>query len=70
MRGVRALVMMLGMVVTLALAACNLSGPAATEHCERIGDRCQLDPGLQGVCAPTQQSDCAQPPCLACMPQH
>lgn len=55
------------------LAACGVregGRQSAPDACERIGDRCRTADGPVGVCNDTGKRDCAEPPCLACMPQH
>jgi hypothetical protein len=44
--------------------------PVLEADCARIGQRCRLPEGPVGVCNDTGRTDCAEPPCLACMAQH
>lgn len=44
--------------------------PGLAAECQRIGERCVLPEGPIGVCNDTGRTDCDEPPCLACMPQH
>lgn len=58
------------MVLTLLLSSCKLGGSTVSQHCAHLGDQCQLDGGLLGVCIASDQPTCAAPPCLTCTPQH
>jgi hypothetical protein len=66
-----------GLILVLTLAALLLEGcpettraPEVGDACERIGQQCRLPEGPVGVCNDTGRTDCAEPPCLACVSQH
>lgn len=66
----RALLLRLLPVVFLVGCPEGPTGPVSGTECERIGQQCRLPDGPVGVCNDTGRSDCDEPPCLACMPQH
>ncbi len=52
------------------LGGCPRGGHAPAERCTEIGQQCHIEDGLLGVCSPAADTTCAEPPCLACAPQH
>lgn len=62
--------MLLALAALLSGCPETASTPAEDAPCERVGDRCRLSDGPIGVCNDTGRTDCDEPPCLACMPQH
>ena len=57
-------------VVLLTGCPETAAAPQPGQACTRLGDPCTLPGGSLGVCNDNGRTDCADPPCLACIDQH
>jgi hypothetical protein len=59
------------LILLLLLPGCRAT---ANEHsaatCTKVGQTCQLAPGLLGICTEAAPGACDGDPCYVCMGQH
>lgn len=60
------------LMLLFTLIACPGGTPASSmsENCSTLGQRCQISPGVLGVCSPTTSDEASPQTRLQCTPQH
>lgn len=67
----RAVLTVVLVALTLAVAGCPKSGGGPAEVCKKVGDQCRLDKNVLGVCQTLPAgAKCLAEPCLVCTSQH